>query len=145
LVDPLTAIVTPCRRLAAAIKADDAARVAVLAPFATFWPVADHPRSGAELLAVLPAHEAELRARGVETITLFGSLARGDAAEMSDVDPAIRPSVGFSSGGFDHVGRLEALRERLAELLGCDVDLVEEPVVRPRLGEVIAREGLRAF
>jgi predicted nucleotidyltransferase len=64
---------------------------------------------------------------------------------MSDVDLAIRPSVGFSSGGFDHFGRLESQRERLAELLGCDVDLVEEPVVRPRLREVIAREGVRAF
>ena len=78
-------------------------------------------------------------------IPLFGSLARGDAAGMSDVDLAIRPSVGFSSGGFDHFDRLEALRERLAELLGCEVDLVEEPVVRPRLREVIAREGVRAF
>jgi uncharacterized protein len=105
----------------------------------------DHPRSRAELLAVLRAHEVELRARGVETITLFGSLARGDATGLSDVDLAVRPGAGFSSGGFDHFGRLEALRERLAALLGCDVDLVEEPVVRPRLRAVIAQEGVRAF
>lgn len=105
----------------------------------------DHPRSRAELLAVLRAHEAELRERGVETITLFGSAARGDATGMSDVDLAVRPGAGFSSGGFDHFGRLEALRERLAVLLGCDVDLVEEPAVRPRLREVIAQEGVRAF
>ena len=49
------------------------------------------------------------------------------------------------SGGFDHFGRLEDLRERLAALLGCDVDLVEEPAMHPRLREVIAREGVRAF
>jgi hypothetical protein len=104
----------------------------------------DYSRS-AELLAVLRAHEAELRAQGVETITLFGSLARGDATGASDVDLAIRPGVGFSCGGFDHFGRLEALRERLAALLGCDVDLVEEPAVRPRLRAVIAQEGVRAF
>ena len=58
----------------------------------------DHPRSRAELLAVLRAHEAELRERGVETITLFGSAARGDATGMSDVDLAVRPGAGFSSG-----------------------------------------------
>jgi predicted nucleotidyltransferase len=105
----------------------------------------DHPRSRAALLAVLRAHEAELRSQGVEMITLFGSLARGDATVASDVDLAIRPGVGFSTGGFDHFGRLEALRERLATLLGCEVDLVEEPTVRPRLRAVIAEEGVRAY
>jgi predicted nucleotidyltransferase len=98
-----------------------------------------------DLLAVLRSHEAELRARGVETITLFGSMARGDAAGTSDVDLAIRPGPGFSRGGFDHFGKLDALREHLAALLSCNVDLVEEPAVRPRLREVIAAEGVRAF
>ena len=104
-----------------------------------------YSRSCAELLAVLRAHEAELRARGVETITLFGSLARGEPTEASDADLAIRPSAGFSSGGFDHFGRLEDLRERLAVLLDCGVDWVEEHAVRPRLRDVIEREGVRAF
>jgi predicted nucleotidyltransferase len=96
-------------------------------------------------LAVLRSHEAELRARGVETITLFGSLARGEATTSSDVDLAIHPGAGFSSGGFDHFGKLEALRDHLAGLLGRDVDLVEEPVVQPRLRRIIAEEGIRAF
>lgn len=87
-------------------------------------------RSRSELLAVLRAHEAELRARGVETLTLFGSMARGDATGASDVDLAVRPGVGFSAGGFDHFGRLDALRNRLCALLGCDVDLIEETAAR---------------
>jgi predicted nucleotidyltransferase len=37
------------------------------------------------------------------------------------------------------------LRDRLSDLLGCDVDLVEETAVRPRLARVIEREGVRAF
>ena len=102
-------------------------------------------RSRAELLNLLRAHEAELRARGVETMTLFGSMARGDATGGLDVDLAIRPGAGFSKGGFDHFGRLDALRDRLSALLGCDVDLVEETAVRPRLARVIAQEGVRAF
>jgi uncharacterized protein len=105
----------------------------------------DAPRSRTELLAVPRNHEADLRARGVEIITLFGSLARGEATAASDVDLAIRPGPGFSRGGFDHFGKLEALREHLAALLGCDLDLVEEPAVRPRLRKAIAEEGVRAF
>jgi predicted nucleotidyltransferase len=65
-------------------------------------------RSRSELLQVLRAHEAELRARGVDTLTLFGSMARGAATGTSDVDLAIRPGAGFSSGGFDHFGRMGA-------------------------------------
>ncbi|HUB15675.1 MAG TPA: nucleotidyltransferase domain-containing protein [Acetobacteraceae bacterium] len=102
-------------------------------------------RSRSELLAVLRAHEPELRARGVETLTLFGSMARGDATGASDVDLAVRPGVGFSAGGFDHFGRLDALRSRLSALLGCDVDLVEETAARASLRQVIEREGVRAF
>jgi predicted nucleotidyltransferase len=102
-------------------------------------------RSRAELLNLLRTHEAELRAHGVETMTLFGSMAREDAAGGSDVDLAIRPAADFSTGGFDHFGRLDALRDRLSALLGCDVDLVEEMAVRPRLRQVIEQEGVRAF
>lgn len=97
------------------------------------------------MLAVLRAHEGELRARGVESLALFGSLARGEVTDASDVDVAVRPGVGFSAGGFDHFGRLEALRDRLSALLGCDVDLVEETAARARLRQVIERDGVRAF
>ena len=102
-------------------------------------------RSGSELLSLLRAHEAELRARGVDTLTIFGSVARGDAGEDSDMDLAIRSGTGFSAGGFDHFGKLDALRDRLMQLLGCNVDLVEVMAARPRLRQVIEREGLRAF
>jgi predicted nucleotidyltransferase len=92
----------------------------------------NHFRSCVELLAVLRAHEAELRAQGAETITVFGSLAHGEATDASDVGLAIRPSAELSSGG-SIFARLEDLRERLAALLECEVDLVEEPAVHPRL------------
>jgi predicted nucleotidyltransferase len=49
-------------------------------------------RSGSELLSVLRGHEAELRAHGVEALTVFGSVARGDATEGSDVDLAVQRS-----------------------------------------------------
>jgi predicted nucleotidyltransferase len=106
----------------------------------------DHaPQSCSDLLAVLRAHEHELRASGIETITLFGSIVRGDHTAGSDVDLVIRPGDGFSAGGFDHFGKLDALRERLKVLLGRDVDLVEELALRPRLRQIISQEGVRAF
>ena len=107
--------------------------------------MADGLRSRSELLELLRTHRADLRARGVEAMTLFGSLARGEATNSSDVDLAFRPGAGFSSGGFDYFGKVEALREYLAGLLGCEVDLVEEPAVRPPLRQIIAEEGVRAF
>ncbi len=106
--------------------------------------IVDTPSRSA-LLALLQAHKAELQASGVETITVFGSVAREDAVADSDVDLAIRASAGFSSGGFDHFGRLEDLRERLAKLLHRKIDLVEEAGACPRLLEAIRREGVRAF
>jgi len=100
---------------------------------------------GSDLLEVLRIHEVELRAWGVEGLTLFGSLARGDATFASDVDLAVRPGLAFSSGGFDHFGRMDALRDHLVMLLGRPVDLVEEATLRPRLRQAIEREGVRAF
>ena len=121
------------------------AALALAAPVAYNGGMTGPSRSRSELLTILRAHESELRARGVDTLTLFGSMARGDATGASDVDLAVRPGVGFSAGGFDHFGQLDALRDRLIALLGCDVDLVEEAAVRPRLRQVIEREGVRAF
>jgi predicted nucleotidyltransferase len=107
--------------------------------------MARRPPSRTRLLATLRAHEPELRARGIEAITLFGSIARGEGRAHSDVDLAIRPGAGFSAGGFDHFGQIEDLREHLGALLGCNVDLVEEPPRDPRLKRIIEQEGVRAF
>ncbi len=105
----------------------------------------DQAPSSTDVLAVLRAHQDELSAAGIETMAIFGSVARGEATARSDVDVAIRAGAGFSAGGFDHFAQLEALRRRLVVLLGREVDLVEESAVRPGLRDVIAREGMRAF
>jgi uncharacterized protein len=48
------------------------------------------------VIATLRSHEAELRAAGIRHLSLFGSLARGDTDDASDVDlvaeldPAVR-------------------------------------------------------
>lgn len=120
-------------------------RPAFWPPFPYIFAMANAPASLTDLLTVLRAHQSELRTLGIEAVTVFGSAARGERDARSDVDLAIRPGAGFSRGGFDHFGRLEMLRGRLSAILGCEVDLVEEPIARPRLREVIEREGVRAF
>jgi uncharacterized protein len=42
-----------------------------------------------DVVATLRAHEPELRAAGISHLSLFGSVARGDAGPDSDVDLAV--------------------------------------------------------
>ncbi len=87
-------------------------------------------------------HEAlpELRRiYGVESLAIFGSVARAEAGPGSDVDVLVR----FQSeppGLFEFV-RLE---RHLSEILGCSVDLVMETALKPRLRERILAEAVRA-
>lgn len=97
-----------------------------------------------EVIALLQAHKDELRSAGVVGISLFGSTARGEKTAQ-DIDVAVRLAKEFSRPGFDYFARLEALEERLRRLLGCEVDLVEEPVRRERLQREIDKDRAVAF
>jgi len=81
-----------------------------------------------DIIAALREHKQELRAAGVVSLSVFGSTARGDADPDSDV--AVRLADDFSHGGFDYFGRLQELKEHLSRILGCKVDVVEEPVLQ---------------
>ena len=97
------------------------------------------------ILAQLRAHEAELKAAGIASLSIFGSVARGDATDRSDVDVVVRLSPEKSEGGFAYFGRLDALTQRLQEILGCQVDIVTEPIHKERLRRVIERDATLAF
>jgi uncharacterized protein len=81
----------------------------------------------AQTIAVLRAHEAELRATGVVPLALCGSVARGETT-AHDVDIAVWLDERFSRRGLDFFSRLDDLEGQLAGILGCEVDVVEEPV-----------------
>jgi uncharacterized protein len=98
-----------------------------------------------QVIAALRAHEAELRAAGVERLSLFGSVARGDQTEGSDVDVAIRLSLEAAEGGFAYFGRLDALTRRIGDILGCPVDVVAEPIRKERLRRAVEKEAMLAF
>lgn len=94
-----------------------------------------------QVIATLRAHEAELRQAGIRRLSLFGSVARGDAEPDSDVDLAAELDPEARIGLF----ALGALERRLAELVGRKVDLLPEPVEKPRLRANIDRDRRRAF
>ena len=76
---------------------------------------------------------------GVESLAVFGSVARGQAAARSDVDLLVRFS-GQAPSLFEFV-RLE---RQLSELLGRPVDLVMETALKPRLRDRILAEAVAA-
>lgn len=93
------------------------------------------------VISTLRAHEAELRQAGIRHLSLFGSVARGDAEASSDIDLAAELDPDANIGLFG----LGALERRLAELVGRKVDLLAEPVEKPRLRANIDRDRRRAF
>lgn len=73
---------------------------------------------------------------GATNMRLFGSIARGDATETSDVDFVVRFEPGRSL--MDQGGLLMDLRE----LLGVKVDVVSEGALTGRFGEQVRREAV---
>ncbi|HXB72568.1 MAG TPA: nucleotidyltransferase domain-containing protein [Candidatus Acidoferrales bacterium] len=96
------------------------------------------------VIAALKAHERELRAAGVLSLSLFGSVARREYP-AHDVDVAVRLGQNFSAPGLNYLSRLSDLEGRLSGILGCKVDVIEEPVRKNRFQTEIDRDRARAF
>ena len=101
--------------------------------------------SSEEIIAKLRAHEHELRAAGVTSLALFGSSARGEQREDSDVDVVVRLTDEARQGGFAYFGRIDSLSRRLAEILERPVDIVAEPIQKDRLRQAIEKDRIVAF
>lgn len=93
------------------------------------------------VIATLRADEHELRAAGIVGLSLFGSVARGEAGDNSDIDLA----VAFDPAACIDLVGLAGLERRLAERLGRPVELLPEPVENPRLRANVERDRLVAF
>ena len=81
-----------------------------------------------EILAIARHH-------GVRDIRVFGSVVRGEADARSDVDLLVTLEPGRSL--LDLGGLLMDLRDHL----GCEVDVITEAGLRPRLRERVLREA----
>lgn len=89
----------------------------------------------------LRTYEPELRAAGIMHLSLFGSTARNSNRLDSDIDllAAFDPTRRLSLLDIIH------LENRLSDLLGVKVDLVEEGTLRPQIKENADKDILYAF
>ena len=86
---------------------------------------------------ILSEHKEELRTQfNVESLRLFGSVARGEATESSDIDLLVEFSDTPTLFTFLR------LRGYLQELLGAKVDLVTESGLREHVRPEITREAV---
>ncbi len=92
-----------------------------------------------QALAILRAHEAELRASGVLHLRLFGSVARDEATDQSDIDilADFAPNLGLLD--------ISGLRLDLCDLLGAEVDLTSESWLKNRVRRRATQDAIDAF
>jgi uncharacterized protein len=98
-----------------------------------------------DIIAALRAHESELRAAGVASLSLFGSAARGDDRETSDVDVLVRLEPDPECDGFAYFGFMEQLALRLEAIVHRRVDMIAEPVLKPGLRREVEKDRVVAF
>jgi uncharacterized protein len=101
----------------------------------------DSEITAAEVVACLRAHEAELRAAGIRHLSLFGSVARGEAGPDSDIDLAAE----FDRDTHITLIGLARLEFVLGDLLGRKVDLLTEPIQKPQVRANIDRDRRHVF
>jgi predicted nucleotidyltransferase len=76
------------------------------------------------------------RRYGAADIRVFGSVARGNATDASDLDLIVRFEPSRSL--LDHGGLVMDLRE----LLGVRVDVIDEEAMRPRFRQHVMQEAI---
>jgi predicted nucleotidyltransferase len=87
-----------------------------------------------EVVRIIAAHQADLENYTVKRLSLFGSVARGEAGPQSDVDLLVEFSqpVGLFA--------LAALQDYLERILGAPVDLGMEQNLKARVRETVLQE-----
>jgi len=76
------------------------------------------------------------QARHAYNVRVFGSVARSEASEASDVDFLVDFEPGYTL--WDHIG----LMQDLSELLGRDVDVATEDTLKQRVKDRILHEAV---
>ena len=93
-----------------------------------------------EAITRLREHEAELKRLGVQHLYLFGSTARGDAREDSDVDLFFD----YEEGKFG-LFELMDVQEQASRILGRKADVMTRDSIHKVLRPRIEAMALRVF
>lgn len=94
-----------------------------------------------QVIAKLREHEPELKSAGIVRLSLFGSVARGEASAQSDVDLMAEFDTSKQFSLLDMV----ALENRLVDILGVAVDLATAKTLKNGVRERAVREAVLAF
>jgi uncharacterized protein len=93
-----------------------------------------------EAIGRLKAHEAELKQLGVERLYLFGSTARDDATESSDVDLFFD----YEKGKFG-LFELMDVKEYAAGILGRPTDIMTRDSLHKAIRQRVEATAVRVF
>jgi len=93
-----------------------------------------------EAITRLKQHESELKQLGVEHLYLFGSTARDEARQESDVDLFFD----YPKGTLSLFGLIE-IKERAAEILGRPTDIMTRDSLHKVLRAAIEASALQVF
>ena len=91
-----------------------------------------------DVIRIIGEHREEIADYGVISLSIFGSVARGEAGPASDIDVLVE--FGVPIGLFKFV----RFRDYLERLLGRRVDLTMIGALREEMREQILREAVRA-
>ncbi len=94
-----------------------------------------------DVLNTLKAHESALKSKGVIHAAVFGSTARGEEGNNSDVDILIDLDKSRTITVFDYA----SIKDSIAELLNGRADVVTREGLKKALRERVEKEAVDAF
>jgi uncharacterized protein len=92
-------------------------------------------------LAILRANQAELRRRGVNRASLFGSVARNQATPESDLDVMIEIDKSVVRDVYDYAGVIGYI----SDLFPVKVDVANRDMLKPYVRPSAERDAINAF
>ena len=95
----------------------------------------------AEVIAILRAHEAELKAAGIVHLSLFGSTARGDQTPESDVDLMIE----YEDSKMESLLTLGGWIADVEDMLGVEVHILPKRWMRERVRGQALKDAVDVF